>query len=89
MAVPELGTAAVEALEATELVVKAQLEGLGLGEQTWLDLGGCVRASPVGVPCFCRSPSKPVSANERFKEAGEDIGGVRTLKGLDGDTASC
>ena len=43
----------------------------------------------MGVLCFCGSPSKPVSANERFKEAGEDIGGVRMLKGLDGDAGSC
>lgn len=55
----------------------------------WLDAGTCVASLRVGVVWSRRCPSKPVSAYERFKEAGEDIGGVRRLMELTGDAARC
>ena len=55
----------------------------------WLDVGTCVAALRVGVVSSRRCPSKPVSAYERFKEAGEDIADVRRLMELTGDAARC
>ena len=83
------GTVTAEVLEAAELVGMGKLAGLGLRTRTRLEAGACEGALGVGVIWSGRCPSKPVSAYERFREAGEDIGGVRTLMELDGDAVRC
>ena len=69
---------------AAELVGIGKLAGLGLRERLWVETVTCL-AVPVLGSIKCRLSSSQVSAYERFKEAGEDIGGVRTLMELTSD----
>ena len=85
----EPGMTAVESFQAAELIDKGRLAGLGLGEQACLEVVSCVGALGVGVVSSRGRSSKPASAYERFKEAGEDIGGVRTLMEVTCDAARC
>lgn len=80
-------TDAAGALEATETVGMGTLAGMGFCERFWVDAATCVAALDLGEITSGRLPSSQVSAYERFKEAGEDIGGVRTLMELTGDNA--
>ena len=48
-----------------------------------MEAATCVAAPVLGL-IRCKLSSSQVSAYERFNEAGEDIGGVRTLMELTG-----
>lgn len=70
----------------TAAVGMGTLAGLRLRERIWGEAAACVAALELGEITWGKLSSSQVSAYERFKEAGEDIGGVRTLMELVGDS---
>ena len=77
--------AIVGVLVATKLVGMRILVELGLGERTWVEAVTYMAGLRLGSTRWGEFSFNHVSAYEHFKEAGEDIGGVRRLMELTGD----